>query len=58
MAEFCYAFPGLSPSGYWELNDQEYRALRRKLERLSEANKPKSKQEVPFQQLAAMYGDG
>ena len=51
MAEFCYAFPGLSPRDYWQLDEPEYAALRRLLERVHKKQNPPSKEVIPFAEM-------
>jgi hypothetical protein len=58
MAYFCYFFQGLSPSAYWDLDEPEYRAMRRLIEKVHEQNTPKDKQTVSLQSMAAMNSGG
>lgn len=57
MAFFCYFFQGLSPDSYWDLDEPEYRAMRRLIDKVHEQNTPKDKKSVSLQSMAAMYGE-
>lgn len=55
MAEFCYAFPGLSPRDYWQLDQAEHHAMRALLERVHKKQKP-PKESIPFAEMVARNG--
>ena len=56
MAEFCYAFAGLSPRDYWELDEPEYYAMRALLERVHKKQSPSSKEVSPFAAMVQQNG--
>ena len=55
MAAFCEFYPGLNPAAYWDLDEDEYAALRRRIEKQHQADKPPTED---FAAMAARLGDG
>ena len=56
MAGFVYSFAGLSPSDYWDLEPDEYAALRRLLDQVNKQNTPPGREVVDFSELAKRNG--
>ena len=56
MAGFVYTFAGLSPRDYWDLDPDEYAALRRLSDQLHKQNTPPGKEVIDFAEMARRNG--